>query len=386
MVAYEGQLPLPGRVKARTAAQVLSQEHVPEFDGVRALAIWLVLLTHIFLAYPNPAGALDAIPRPLYEIINRGWLGVDLFFVLSGLLITGILLDAKGKPHYYRNFYGRRVLRILPLYLACIAVMSLFYTGYGSYFLLSLPFLANFASGFGIATPHGPGVFWSLCVEEHFYLLWPLVVSLLPRRALAVLGCLLLVVSPLLRAWGVQRGMSIDMEVYQYSFFRFDGLALGSLLAIWLRSDYAARRTSLGLAASMIGLAVVVTLAGLPYGILSKSVAGVALRYTQMNLLFGAFIVTAFALRGTWVTDVLRSSFASVSGKLSYCLYLIHLAVGDAYYHLTAPYAAVLVARLGSLGSVLARAATILLLSFGLAWLSQRFLEGPALRLKRYLV
>ena len=160
--------------------------HIPELDGIRAIAIWMVLVLHTFIPDEESGQALARWPKPLLLIMGHGWLGVDLFFVLSGFLITGILLDSRNSPHYIRNFYSRRVLRILPVYFVCLAVVLYFYAGYSSYFLLSLLFMANMAGLFQIAIPHGPGVFWSLAVEEHFYLVWPWLVRLLSRRALAL--------------------------------------------------------------------------------------------------------------------------------------------------------------------------------------------------------
>jgi peptidoglycan/LPS O-acetylase OafA/YrhL len=112
---------------------------VPELDGVLAIAIsfgWFLL--HGFFASQPPS-----MPKLMQLVIGHGWLGVDLFFVLSGFLITGILLDAKGKEHYLRTFYTRRFLRIMPVYFAVVLICSFFYRGYASYFLLGSGFMAN---------------------------------------------------------------------------------------------------------------------------------------------------------------------------------------------------------------------------------------------------
>ena len=95
--------------------------HIPALDGVRGLAILLVLFYHTTIVEPGPwwATMLHATCR------NFGWTGVDLFFVLSGFLITGILVDAKGRPNFLRNFYARRVLRIFPLYYAYLFAVLL---------------------------------------------------------------------------------------------------------------------------------------------------------------------------------------------------------------------------------------------------------------------
>jgi peptidoglycan/LPS O-acetylase OafA/YrhL len=131
---------------------------VLELDGFRAFAVLMVLVHHLFFGWPTPA--LNSVPRVLRVAIGHGWLGVDLFFVLSGFLITGILIDSRESGHYFRNFYSRRVLRIVPLYLTCILMMYFAYPRAGPYFRLSLLYLANFAYFFRVRTAHGPGVFW----------------------------------------------------------------------------------------------------------------------------------------------------------------------------------------------------------------------------------
>lgn len=99
--------------------------HVPELDGIRAIAIWMVLLLHVVYAFPNAPGSLSFVPGAIMLVISHGWLGVDLFFMLSGFLITGILLGTKERPRYFRNFYIRRVLRIAPLYFIVVILCSL---------------------------------------------------------------------------------------------------------------------------------------------------------------------------------------------------------------------------------------------------------------------
>src|SRR5579871_234555 len=248
--------------------------YIPELDGIRAIAILMVVMMHILAPDDQSSNALlTVVPRVLIGLIGHGWLGVDLFFVLSGFLITGILLDTRESPHYLRNFYGRRALRIIPLYFLCIVVMACFYPGNRPYFLLSLVFLANMAGLLGVSVPHGPGVFWSLAIEEHFYLIWPWLVRALSQRALAFACASIIIAEPILRAVFVARGT----DVYNPSWFRFDGLASGALLAIWFRSSSASRRRSLQAAGVCLATAVAITLLGLPFGILQKTVAGMSL-------------------------------------------------------------------------------------------------------------
>jgi peptidoglycan/LPS O-acetylase OafA/YrhL len=363
----------------------ISNRRVPELDGFRAIAVWMVLGSHLIYGWPLPEGALNGVPRPPLWVLEKGWLGVDLFFVLSGLLITGILLDSRDHPAYFRNFYGRRVLRIIPLYMTVIAATFLAYRHPAEYFLISILFLANLATLLRIGIPHGPGVFWSLAVEEHFYLGWPLLVRLLNRRTLTALSLAIFVVSPVLRGVAVAHGLDPERVVYPLSLFRFDGLALGALLAIWVRSVRFSVRGSLQLAALMLTASLLIVVGGIPFGVLgTKTIASTALRYTHMQLLFGSGILASLALAGTRWTALLRTPFMRISSDLSYCIYLIHLSVGDGYHWLLKVFHIDVVGIFGPHGALLCQIICVLGATFSLAALSKKYLEDPFLRLKRY--
>jgi len=355
------------------------EARIPELDGIRAIAIWMVLLLHVFYGFKNPPGALDFLPGPISQILGHGWLGVDLFFLLSGFLITGILLDTKEHPNYFRNFYLRRVLRIMPLYFTLVFIWACLYRGYRRYFLLSTVFGANLAPLFHIHAPHGPDVLWSLAVEEHFYLLWPAIVFLVSRRKLLLLCFVILAGSPILRGFCASQGMNPEL-IYNLSWFRFDGLAGGAVIAIWARSHYVTTKTAARLAVALLSVLILMTLVGAHFGLLgTKTVAAVGLRYTQAYLGFGALFLLVFVHRGTKWTSLLRGRFMQLSGALSYCLYLIHLSLGDGYrYAMNHQHLVHLDPTMG----IFARAAFMLIASFGIAMLSRRYLEGRFLGLK----
>jgi len=354
-----------------------------ELDGFRAAAVLAVLFHHLFYGWLTPA--LSKIPGVFLAFLSRGWLGVDLFFVLSGFLITGILLDSKETEHYFRNFYTRRILRIVPLYLACILLMYFCYPDKGAYFRLSLVYLANFAYFFRVPKPHGPGVFWSLAIEEHFYLIWPLVVRLLNKAWLIALILFIVLGTPILRGVCAHAGMDPGLEIYPYSFFRFDNLALGGMLALWVRSDFYSRAGAWKLAALLFGSTCLIMLIGLPYGIAdARTVAASALHFTQAGFVFAGSMALALAYRGSRFTSFLRSRPARITADLSYCIYLIHLTLGDLYYRLLHFLKFNDVARLGAMGSLGLRIIVVGVASFGLAALSKKYLEDPLLRLKRY--
>jgi peptidoglycan/LPS O-acetylase OafA/YrhL len=371
------------RESDKTPAVNASSQRVLELDGFRAIAVLMVLVHHLFYGWPTPA--LSRLPGIIRAPLGRGWLGVDLFFVLSGFLITGILIDSRESEHYFRNFYTRRVLRIVPLYLTCILIMYFGYPGAGAYFRLSLLYLANFAYFFHVKVPHGPGIFWSLAVEEHFYLVWPLVVRLFNGVWLLCFTALIVMGTPILRGVCAHFGMNPELQIYPYSFFRFDGLALGAMLAIWVRSRYYSRSSAWTLAGLLLGTSLLIFLAGLPFGITgSKTVAGTAFHYTQAEFVFAGLMALALAYRGSKFTAFLRWRPARITADLSFCIYLIHLTVGDFYYRLLHAMHFDDVARLGAVGSLVLRILVLVTVTFALAALSKRFLEDPFLRLKRY--
>jgi peptidoglycan/LPS O-acetylase OafA/YrhL len=372
---------ISGAPTAPTLKPVASR--IPELDGFRACAVLMVLIHHLFYGWKTPA--LGRLPHLIRLPIEQGWRGVDLFFVLSGFLITGILLDSKDKEHYFRNFYSRRLLRIVPLYLTCIILMYFGYPKSGKYFLLSLLYLANFAYYFRVGIPHGPGVFWSLAVEEHFYLVWPFAARLFSRVWLLVLICIIVIGSPILRGICAHAGMDPEQQIYTYSFFRLDALALGGFLALWVRSRYYNRSSAWTIAGILIGATLLIMVLGRPYGIMNvKSVLGTALHYSQVAFVFAGFLALALVHQGSVFTALLRTRAARLTADLSYCIYLIHLTVGDFYYRILKSLRFDDLSRLGPEGSILLRIAVVGIVTFGSAALSKKFLEDPFLRLKRY--
>jgi len=376
--------PLPKNLAPAPNAEI-NRARIPELDGIRAIAIWMVLIFHIFGGWVSVDHDFSPIPRSVMLVIGHGWLGVDLFFILSGFLITGILLDAKEDSHYFRNFYARRFLRIMPLYFVVVFVFFICYSHYRGFLILSTLFAANLAYMFNVSVPHGPAVFWSLAVEEQFYLIWPLLVFLLGRSKLTILAILIVVLTPVARWAAVAHGMSIDDTVYVYSWFRFDALALGAFVAIWVRSPYASPRNFYRLAWLLLGITAAITIIGTPFGLLhTRSALGTGLRFTQAQLPFASFLLVALALQGTRWVAILRSPLARLSGSLSYCLYLIHFALGDAYQSITKHFGLQPILVFGDLGAIFMRGIFIIAASFGIAMLSKKYLEEPFLRLKRF--
>src|SRR5580698_5498946 len=225
---------------------------IPQLDAVRGLAVLLVLLHNT-----------DIYPALHLQLISaNGWMGVDLFFVLSGLLITGILLDTKQSEGYFKNFYARRCLRIWPLYYPLIFFMFVVVrflnpSEFHTVVQTSSPwwafplFLQNFLLAISTNAAGPLGVTWSLAIEEQFYLVWPLVVRFCPLTQLRRVAILEICISPGLRFY-----LSLhQVNLYTNVFCRLDGLMAGALLALLVRSKDFVRERYIGLALAVLALA-----------------------------------------------------------------------------------------------------------------------------------
>jgi peptidoglycan/LPS O-acetylase OafA/YrhL len=211
---------------------------------MRGLAILMVLLVH-FVGNMLPTNQVE---RAIVLVTGYGTYGVDLFFILSGFLITGILYDARNKPHYFRNFFMRRILRIFPLYYGVLALLffvtpliPLLQGATLDYLLQRQAWAWLYAVNIHVAV-HGEwslsyiNHFWSLSIEEHFYLFWPLVVFLLARRPqlLVAVSLGLSLCAIMARLTGSLMGLS-GWITGVLTPFRLDGLALGGFLAVAAR-------------------------------------------------------------------------------------------------------------------------------------------------------
>ncbi len=375
MLVPDAAAVVPAPEPAASATARKRGGHIAELDGIRALAIWLVLAAHLLFQPPVTPAARAFIPAPLATILTHGWLGVDLFFVLSGFLITGILLRTKGlgRGAYFRGFYLRRTLRILPLYFVILIVLYVAYRGhYGSYFALCAVLSANLATLARIPIPDAGGPFWSLGVEEQFYLFWPWIVLWLDARRLVIAALVIIVAEPFLR-------MFANESELQLTWYRLDGLAMGSLLAAWFAfwdgDARSARALAIGLAAVAIGISVV----GQPFGINHEGPASTSFRITQAVCVFGALLVVAVAFRGHPALGILRSPAAVTTAALSYCIYLVHRPLVDAFTATIGPTA--WFSGLAPAATTLLRIVAVVGAAYGLAALSGRFLERPLQRL-----
>jgi peptidoglycan/LPS O-acetylase OafA/YrhL len=364
-----------------------STKRIPELDGLRGIAIMLVIGCHY-----------EVFARQLWGLPKFGWVGVDVFFVLSGFLITSVLLNLRGQEKPFKRFYARRFRRILPPYIAFmvllyavsaalhdhalyrirVAAVNVFFLQAFAAFsktMHQLKFgknwhLAHAALGFAFRglTGHvskSGEVLWSLSIEEYFYLVWAPVVLWMKREWVAITA-----VTICLGALAVRWLGFIGFETYFSIFHRFDAPVFGALVALLLASNLP--RSSTNAILAVAGLAGITTLASVlaPMG----NVVNMEVRGDHIFEVFGvpALSLIAAAVIGFSVTRsgsnylfFLRSRALRFLGKISYTLYLLHGFVYLSFLYFFQPTWVV---------SLLA-----LFCAITLSWISWTYLEQPIL-------
>jgi peptidoglycan/LPS O-acetylase OafA/YrhL len=226
--------PLPAAALAPGEAGSVLAQRMPAVDLLRGTAVLMVLLFHSFFFSAPLFPWHNRLAGSLFLITASGWAGVNLFFVLSGFLITGNIVDSRDNPNFYARFYWRRALRILPVYFVTLVLLRL--TGLITWpsLLVSALFLANMPGLFGKGILSF-ATLWSLGVEEQFYLFWPWIYRRLHDRGLWVFCLLLMLLCPLLRGLALA-GVTHFGEVFSKTWNIADNLAIGALLALAARS------------------------------------------------------------------------------------------------------------------------------------------------------
>ena len=336
---------------------------VRQLDAVRGIAILTVILHNQREQFPQ---------LHLQRVFESGWMGVDLFFVLSGFLITGILLDTKESSGYLENFYARRCLRIWPLYYSVLVfmfvVVPLLRPAEGhDIFVRASPWWAYplFLQNFLVPVPTnaaGPlAVSWSLAVEEQFYLVWPLIVKWCSRTQLRRIALTVVCLSPVLRLVLSSRGVNL----YSNTFCRLDGLMAGALLAIAVRSDDF-------VPAAFVKTAWIVFSVAAPLALFLDTVDARWIVFSFSAAASAAFVYLSLYSQQRWLNAAMTNRFIVYTGTISYGLYLLHKIPFD-------------VAKALHLDRHAWALLPILIVAcYAMAALSWNLLEQPFLRLKRF--
>ena len=354
---------------------------IPALDGLRGLAIVAVFLYH----YADGGSTSSVLwVRCFSRILGVGWSGVDLFFVLSGFLITGILFNTQTDPGYYKNFYVRRVLRIFPIYYIAIAVVFvggialgvhwglghiwfLFYLGYPA--VLLWPHLIPLSSFIRITH------LWSLSVEEQFYMIWPWAVRTLQSGRNILLTCsVVFVFAFILRVVFVESGNAVWASTFL--FCRMDTLAVGAALAIAVRRIAPSKLQKAAIFTFLLAAAAFVAIGTMGHSFERSQPAIAIWGYSLTAIGCGALLLMSLGVG----SRLFSLSVLRMFGKYSYGLYLYH-------FPLTAvlePLKPMILARVGSFaaGSLL-YVGICLAINLGVAALSFHFIEAPFLRLKK---
>ncbi|MGH7943073.1 MAG: acyltransferase family protein [Limisphaerales bacterium] len=314
-----------------------STSRIPELDGIRGVAILMVVFFHYYSA---PAGR-SALAVFANNVISLGWTGVDLFFVLSGFLIGGMLIDHRDSSGYFKTFYIRRVCRIWPVYFLWIgfflalrgALFSQASSLWYSETFAPIPpawnlllFVQNFWIKLGTCVPPWASVTWSLCIEEQFYLLMPLIIWIVsPRKLTALLATLVFLIF-LGRCY-----LNAHSGVYVYVFTpcRADSLIIGVLCACLVRNprlgNLIRRRCD------WLYLIFIILACGMAYFVFSplggdfNSYDISTWGFTWIALFYASLLLLAITDKSGWLGRFMRNPLLRHFATISYCVYLIHM-------------------------------------------------------------
>jgi len=368
------------------------------FNGIRGLAVLMVFFEHN--AWLSPWHHLAMLDRFLFV-----W--VDLFFVLSGFLITGILYDSLQDPHYFKNFYIRRALRIFPVFygffLIVLILTPILHLDYGVTTVGTIFYVENLLQPFTdlarehaalISMPfHGHlvpvasiGHFWSLCVEEQFYLIWPAVVWIVRDRQRLMRVCIIGSILALLGRIAIQIFASpatLEREIlYISTYTRFDTLLIGSWLALYLRGRLLSLVQLRRMSSLLFWPSTILALVGGFYKwrtyLFQISPFTRTIGFTLIALAATGFIMRSLD-ESSALSRVLRNRFLNALGVVSYGFYLYHGIPGISVHYFAEHNRQLSKWVLGTIPII------VFVITFGIAQFSFRYFETPFLRLKKTL-
>jgi peptidoglycan/LPS O-acetylase OafA/YrhL len=362
---------------------------IPELDGLRGIAILLILCFH-FLDVPG--AVLGSTLSRFQRLFSLNWVGVDLFFVLSGFLIGGILLDVRKSTSYFRTFYIRRFFRIVPLYYIWILGYLLLVATAGNWLLryevtipqahLSLTtqffFLQNFTfdQNIGLAFPWFAAT-WSLAVEEQFYLVSPFLVRFFSTRRLTMVLGLTVLAAPLIRFLVRSRILHGYLMAYALTPCRADDLALGILVAIAWRNR-SVRQWLSSHVSTIHGVLGFLLIGAVGWWRWEPDQFGFAMQwagYTWIGMLFTVLLLAVLVQPASLLGWLMRTPWLRELGKVSYCAYIIHTAVNVFCHVLITGSAPQITNWFGAFATLCAA-----VLTYAIAKLSWIVLEDPLLQ------
>ncbi|HTC63538.1 MAG TPA: acyltransferase [Candidatus Saccharimonadales bacterium] len=370
------------------------RDRIPELDGLRGMAIFMVVGFH----YLEQQGSITEgrITPILQRFALMGWSGVDLFFVLSGFLIGGILIDARSSPCYFKTFYARRVFRIIPIYYLWILAYLLMTGIAGSYvrhhsnsgltLMRGFPIYAHFVFLQNMMVIPFAGLtgawfshLWSLAVEEQFYLISPLVVRLLSNRSLTIFLKYLIVAVPVMRI--VLLGLHVNLWLVSALMpCRADSLAIGMLAAVYWHKEESRRWLSeqSGILSGILIALFFGVLAFWKWSPQAETWGMESIGFTWLAAFYVVILLIALARKESLIARLARMAWLRELGKVSYCVYIIHLVVNVICHSLL---------RGASPGTTDWRGTAVTFLSaivtFGIAWISWKIFEGPLVHFGR---
>jgi peptidoglycan/LPS O-acetylase OafA/YrhL len=302
-----------------------SKAHLPQLDGIRGLAIILVLLNHLYTFVP---------------LAIIGWIGVDLFFVLSGFLITGILIDSRNKSGYYFIFLRRRILRIFPLYYFFLVLFFIIYP------LSNIHYIPNYKNLFsnqfwfwtyiqnlffafnGWPSNQMLDHFWSLAVEEQFYLFWPLIILNCSSKTVIKISVLLIISSVIVR-----NIIHDDPFAVVFTVCRLDSLSIGALCAIFIR-EYKKFLENHILKVAFFTSIILIAICLYTSNLRTTNIYFVRLGFTLFDIFFASVIILSFdgqIFKG-FIKSFFSTTFLKFFGKYSYGIYVFHLPLYYLFY------------------------------------------------------